>query len=72
MTEQTKAEMKNEVESLREKVRELEALQLRIFAAFTCADATLRHRYTEDLRGETSKQEAAALLLYVAGYEVKP
>lgn len=64
--------MQAEAERLRGEVRELKALQLRIFAAFTCADATLRHRYAEDLRGETSIQEAAALLEYVAGYKVTP
>jgi len=68
----TKAELKKEVEALREKVRELEALQLRIWQAFSAADATLRRSYAEDRRGKTSQKEAERLTIYMTGDKVTP
>lgn len=62
-----KADLQKEVERLREEVRELKSLQLRIWEAFSEADSTLRIRYSEDLRGAYSKDEAERLTRYMTG-----
>jgi len=57
----------NTIYALREEIRELKALQLRIWQAFSAADSALRLRYPEDHRGEYAKDEAERLIIYVTG-----
>lgn len=62
--------MQAEAERLRGEVQRLEGEKLRIFAAFCCADSTLRICQTEDLRSDADKAEAEILRAYMAGDRV--
>lgn len=61
------ADLKKEVEKLRDEVKELQRMNLRIFKAFSCADSTLRLRYDEDMRSLGDIDEADRLKAYMTG-----
>jgi hypothetical protein len=64
--------MQAETEHLREEVQRLKNEKRRIFAAFCCADSTLRICYDQDLRSEADQKEAEVLRAYIAGDTVTP
>lgn len=65
-------QIQTEIDRLREEVQRLEGEKRRIFAAFCCADSTLRICYDEDLRSEADQKEAEVLRAYMAGDTVMP